>query len=326
MWRQLVCYSIVALALVGCRGSSTGEPATGKVILRSEFQRLGPDGQVVDIDRGRSPREILSPLVLRNSWTTFLVACQVPPNRHYYVYLAQNPENTFQPRFYKAEFVQVGGSWIPDSLLEVEYSPFSGFFPEPNSQARRQKVTVFVVDLFTPESVEPGRYRFELQLTTGEGWVIYPMEVRVSSVIVPAIDLGTAPELPGPGARIDAVVTSTFREVYCSSSKSGVAKASDNRRLTIRDLVRRNVLQDIALARANIASGFSEGSFLQAVASRLGLVTSGNLRESFCTEELKLPPEGPEWYLDIRSQLYRAAGRGEFVQLGSSLYLAALLH
>src|ERR1051325_7142132 len=53
----------------------------------SEFQRPDPFGQIVAVDRGAQPREILSPAAPRNGFVSFHIAVTAPPNTNYFLYI-----------------------------------------------------------------------------------------------------------------------------------------------------------------------------------------------------------------------------------------------
>ena len=95
----------------------------------------------------------------------------------------------------------------------------------------------------------------------------------------------------------------------------------------IRQLVRRNFLQDIAIARS-LQGEYNEQAYLSSIAAALGLETTQPISQSFCNEDIQLPvgERGAEWYVSIRSWLYRAASNWEFVWGGWSGRELALLH
>src|SRR5438270_8816561 len=59
----------------------------------SEFQRVDPFGQIVAVDRGPQPREILSPAAPRNGFVSFHIAVTGPPGLNYFLYIVTSPLN-----------------------------------------------------------------------------------------------------------------------------------------------------------------------------------------------------------------------------------------
>ena len=64
--------------------------------LYSEFQRIQPDGRVVDADRADVPQEIISPALIRNGFTTFHVSVTGRPRILYWLAIQTNPPNVFR--------------------------------------------------------------------------------------------------------------------------------------------------------------------------------------------------------------------------------------
>ncbi len=198
----------------------------------SEFQRIDPFGQVVAVDRVESPREILSPAVARNAWASFHLAVTIPESSPSFLYLQQNPE-WFQVKIYKEQFTQTPQGWIPDRLVEVKL-PCTVLLPEIIPIAR-QTTAVYWLDIWVPEHTPVERMRMQAVLKAADRWLVYPLEVRVTPAIVPK--LGRVSLMLAPvTARADAFV------------KPGGPERAEA--VSIRHLIRRNAVQDEALARA----------------------------------------------------------------------------
>jgi hypothetical protein len=271
----------------------TGLVAAQEIQVYSEFRRVDPFGEIVPQDQGGRPREILSPILARNSHATFRVVVETPPKEHYYLFVGTNPEDVFKITVYKEMWQKQGDNWTPDRLLEVQ-PPYAGSIPDRNHGIAGQKVEVFVVDIFVPAELKPGRYKFEPQVNCGDRWATYPMEVRVSDVVVPETPPSAGP-LPSTTLSADAAVLGPLREYLCGTA----GKPGSNPLDSVRALVRRNVLEDLALARQS-----EKESGKEPVANKLlrGLNLSP---DAFCASEELTSPSGPEWYLRGRDLLYR---------------------
>src|SRR6478609_9669577 len=79
-----------------------------EVRLYSEFQRIDASGEVIEADRGAPSREIISPGLVRNGFTTFHVAVTAHPRVLYWFAIQTNPDNVFQIKVYKEQFLSHG--------------------------------------------------------------------------------------------------------------------------------------------------------------------------------------------------------------------------
>src|ERR1700720_354335 len=70
------------------------------VQVYSEFAQLNDAGEVVAPE---NPREILSPAVARNAFTSFQLAIQVPHGVKFLVYIGQNPDNAAKVTLYRRD-------------------------------------------------------------------------------------------------------------------------------------------------------------------------------------------------------------------------------
>ena len=195
----------------------------------SEFRRVGPDGTIIAADRGGQPREILSPAVARNAYVSFHVVVSVPAGKPYTLHIAQNPEGVVQPTLYR----EIHDNGIPDRLEEIQ-PPASG-----------RATAAYWLDLWIPDKAEPRRIRVEAQLYVDDRWIIYPLEVRIGLARVPEYPV-TFVELPPPASPADVFASAPWRVAICGEPE----RTTQVGPLTVRELIRRNWLQDLALARS----------------------------------------------------------------------------
>src|SRR5437870_8255996 len=89
MRRVFGLYILVALAV-----TAAAQPLS----VYSEFARIDVKGNVT---LPESPREILSPAVARNAFSSFQVVVQAPDNKSWWLYMGQNPENAVRITMYR---------------------------------------------------------------------------------------------------------------------------------------------------------------------------------------------------------------------------------
>jgi hypothetical protein len=183
----------------------------------------------------------------------------------------QNPE-VFTFTVYRESYVKRGTDWIPDALRKVAL-PHHMILPEQPA-IPGQKTVPFWLDLWTPATAKPGRVRVEALLQVGDRWIVYPMEVRVNAAVAVPVkwSLGPVPPVSEPA---DASASGPWKSYACGSPETGPAAP-----LSVRQLIRRNALQDVTLARA-----------------RGGLVP-----HDWCKPAERT---GPEWYLGFRNALLK---------------------
>ena len=145
------------LLVVSASFAASGQPLR----VYSEFARIDAAGKVT---APAEPREILSPAIVRNGYSSFQVVVDVPKGTPYQLYVAQNPENAVQVTLYREN----------GDKLEPVTQPVSG----DSSQ-------VFWMDLWTARDAPVARIKVEPQLHVNNDWVIYPMEGRVMNATVP---------------------------------------------------------------------------------------------------------------------------------------------
>ncbi|MGH9659317.1 MAG: hypothetical protein ACRD96_12290 [Bryobacteraceae bacterium] len=238
------------------------------IAITSEFRRVDAAGEIAAPDRGGRPREMLSPAVARNAFASFRVAISVPAGKNYTLHLAGNPEGALPWTLYEEKCERAAPACIPDRLERIGL-PVEGAGP-----ARRS----FWLDLWTPAETPVSRIRVEAQLHVDGFWQIAPLEVRVQRAVVPKI-VATAAALPGVDAPADHSAHGPWKAAVCGIAESRATAGEP----TVRSLIRRNALQDVALARDR---------------GRLDAA-----KDTWCAQ----PPSGdPEWYLRVRDELLRA--------------------
>ena len=249
------------------------------VEIFSEFQRPDPFGGIVPADRGLRSREILSPAVARNGHASFHIAVSVPAKETFLLYVATNPLDACRVSAYKEHFVKTQEGWIPDRLTELQRLPDFGVMPDPDDGIEGQNTRVYLLDLWIPPDTHAGRFRLEVQLKVAS-WIIRPLEVRVMDARIPDLPKGAlvTPALVERGSDMTALAV-------VAAYLSGASPAAGLQPTTVRDILRRNAAQDMALAsRADLA---------RRVTDLLALNASFRPR-----------PLGAEWYLRIRDFLF----------------------
>ena len=176
----------------------------------SEFARIDPSGQVV---APAQPREILSPAIARNAFTSFQVVVQLPRPAHYWLHLGLNPEDAVRVTLYRES---------GDRLTPVQ-TPIEG----EGSQ-------VLWLDVWTGRDAPVRRIKIEPQLYIDRDWVVYPMEARVMEATVPD---GVRPD----GGLAPIVVMRSF---VCGTKPEAAAAPE----LSMTRFRYRNAQQDVALA------------------------------------------------------------------------------
>jgi len=219
------------LPLLTAAFAAAAEAQTLEARFLSEFRRLGPDGEIIAQDAAGKPREIISPAIIRNGYTSFHIVLNGPAGKDFMLYIASNPDRVLRPVVYR-----VTG---PDRLEAVKTLSVAGKFNEHGA-------AVFWLDIWTPAATPVRRIRLEAQLNVGEDFVITPLELRVQAGVVPPGALPTAPVKPGgnSGSGPFALVGRALCGV------PGVTPAGTGDGLSILGKIMRNAGQDILLARA----------------------------------------------------------------------------
>jgi hypothetical protein len=261
----------------------------------SEFQRVDPFGEVVPVDRTPRPREILSPAVARNAFASFHVVVTAPEREPFLLYVQTNPRDAFRISLYEELYSRAGDGWIPDALEPVKLPAFNSlpYVPLP---IPGQNTLSYWLDIWVPAEATVERVRVEVLLKSGPGWVMYPMEVRVTPASAPSVEQRHA-VLPPITARADASVLGPLRNFLCNAREPG-----RDERLSVRRLIHRNALQDLALARML--------EDRKGVDVRAGLLRRASVEQlgSWCKSPLGHAEGETEWFLHVRDWLYRQAG------------------
>ncbi len=142
-------------------GLAGGFLSAQSVQVYSEFAQLNDAGEVVAPE---NPREILSPAVARNAFSSFQLAIQVPRGVKFLVYIGQNPDNAAKVTLYRRD----GGKLVPIVV------PYEG-----------ESSQVLWMDLWVDANAPVRRVKIEPQIGIDGDWVTYPMEVRVMEAVVP---------------------------------------------------------------------------------------------------------------------------------------------
>ncbi|HEV2198597.1 MAG TPA: hypothetical protein VGR73_02165 [Bryobacteraceae bacterium] len=196
-------------------------PAAGQPLsVYSEFAKIDAQGHVTAPD---APREILSPALVRNAFTSFQVVVQLPPSKPYILRIGQNPDNAARVTFYR----------LKENQMEPAAEPING-----------NATQVFWMDVWIDKDAPVRRIKVEPQLYIDGDWVIYPMEMRVRENVVP--------EMPSPNAHAStataAPAASPFdilRAYLCGAQRSAPASPEAT---TAETFHVRNARQDVALA------------------------------------------------------------------------------
>jgi hypothetical protein len=242
-------------------------PLSAQVLnVYSEFAKIDAQGNVVAPE---DPREILSPALVRNGFTSFQVVVQVPPGTPYVLRLGQNPENAAKATFYK----------VTRTTLQRVEDPITG-----------DDTQTFWMDVWVDKDAPVRRIKVEPQLQINAEWVGYPMEMRVRETLVP--DAGPAGVVgASPFEMLRGYVCAPQPQVPQSNAKRTVSSSpnptpdSTSDSTTPEGLHRRNARQDLAMASQLSASGREE------LRKWLG---GCNAR----------PSDNPEFYLHVRDYFW----------------------
>lgn len=259
--------------------------------IYSEFQRVDPFGSIVAADRSLDPREILSPGVARNGHAIFHVVVSVPPNQPYFLYVVPNPLDACVVDVYKEHFVKTSAGWVPDALTELHRLPDFGVTPDPDDGVAAQDTRLYLLDLWIPPDAAPRRFRVEVQLKVGT-WTIRPLEVRILAARIPGLPAASGPiDLPRIEEGADAAALGPLLDYI-----NGRPLAAEAKPLTVRGVIRRDAVQDMALAATLIPAAAGRRALAR---HALGLL--------FDNYRYYPRISGAEWYLKLRDYLYATA-------------------
>jgi hypothetical protein len=174
----------------------------------SELAQIDSSGEVTS---PRMPREILSPALARNAFTSFQIVVQVKPGTPYWLHVGENPEDAVKVTLYRRN----------GDRLEPVSSPYHG-----------DTTQVIRLDLWVDRNAAVRRIKVEPQLDVNDDWVQYPMEARVMDATVP----------DGPWPEGAATPAAAMKAFLCGSPLLTTVGESEFR------LRFRNAQQDVALA------------------------------------------------------------------------------
>jgi hypothetical protein len=182
----------------------------------SEFVRVGPDGEP---SLPASPREILSPAMARNRFTTYQILVKIPAGTSASLWIGQNPENSFQVTFYREK---------------------AGRLTKVSEPVEIEGTEIIWMDVWVGRETPVTRIKLEPELYLHQDWVIYPMEVRVVDAIGPDVERPDGSASP----------MNVMRASVCGTKLETSAEGRDAAEpLTPARLLYRNALADVALAR-----------------------------------------------------------------------------
>jgi hypothetical protein len=233
----------------------------------SEFRRVGAAGQIIPADSAGKPREINSPAIIRNGYTSLNLVVKGPPGIAYNLYLASNPDNLLRPVLYRVTNA--------NRLEPVKGLTESGKFNE-------QGAGVYWLDIWTPAQTPVRRIRLEAQVNVGREFAITPLELRVVAGVVPpqALPIVSAPAASNANAASGPFTL--LAQTLCGNAPAGEPRPADP--MTITAKIMRNAGQDILLAR------------------KLGSAAS---TQEWCATPRDTTD--PETYLRIRDAIWRAS-------------------
>ena len=126
----------------------------------SDLAEIDATGKVIAPE---TPREILSPALIRNGFTSFQVVVEAPADKKWWLFIGQNPA---------------------DSVKVTMYRESAGKL-EPVDVPRQSSGTeVLWLDVWTDRNAPIARIKIEPELMVDDDWVIYPIEGRVMEATI----------------------------------------------------------------------------------------------------------------------------------------------
>jgi hypothetical protein len=183
------------------------------VQVYSEFARLDASGKVLAPEM---PREILSPALARNAFTSFQVVIAVEKGERWRLFIGQNPDNAVAVTMYREN----------GQMLERVDQPVAG-----------EGAAVLWMDVWTARNAPVARIKVEPQLDYRGDWVIYPIEGRVIEA--------TAGDGPWPAGAQEPI--EVMRGFLCAAKPTTVPGPASGQ-VTMAGLRYRNAQQDLSLA------------------------------------------------------------------------------
>jgi hypothetical protein len=267
--------------------------AAATVEVHSEFLRVDPHGEILSVDQTPNPREILSPAVVRNGFASFHVVVRSEKPTNYFLLAGTNPPDVFRMTLYKEDFANHNGDMIPDILLPFDRPNF-GVIPDGEANIPGQTACAYLLDIWVPGDAPVTTVRLEVALKVGV-FTILPLEVRILPARVPPVHGESLRDLPAPEQRADESALAPLLRYMGprgEGPRSAVgAKSAPSPKWTaphsIREVIRRNAEQDMALARL-----IDPKVLVPALKKKQAAGGSGG-----------------EWYLGIRDLIYRLSSQ-----------------
>lgn len=264
------------------------------VRVYTEFQRVDPFCAIVAADKAERSREVLSPALARNGYATFQAVISVPEGRQHSLFLGQNPEGAVQVAAYRPVWVKREEAYIPDGLEPLTITDSGEVLDDSAELVEGQTCRVVWLDIRVPPDSPVRRTRFEVQLSVGGQWVIYPMELRISPAVAPPEAKGPFEPLPPPEAPASETAARVLHAHLCGAQGG----ESEEGPLTIRRLIRRNARQDMALARS-LEHNAGKTTVAAELLEKAGVAD----RAKWCESPPGHGNVGGEWYLRVRDFL-----------------------
>lgn len=163
-----------------------------------EFLRIDPFGQLVKADRAAEATQPLNPgrrpIALqgaRGGYVSFHLVAESSGSTEYTLDLNLAPGyGGMQVDIYREwfHFVDTEQSYYPDALIPVKL-PYSSRLPDPDNRIKGQTAQAFWVDIWVPESTQPGVYRGRAVLKAGGRSASLPLDLKVWAAAVPEQDV-----------------------------------------------------------------------------------------------------------------------------------------
>lgn len=168
----------------------------------SVYSDLAQIDELGRVKAPETPREILSPAVVRNGFNSFQVVVEAPAEAKWWLFMGQNPENSVKVTMYR----EAG------QALERVDLPYAS-----------SGTQVLWMDLLVEGNAPVQRIKVEPELNINDDWVTYPIEARVMEARIPP---GSAPAAsmhdyvcgsqalgpPPPGPSLEALRFRNFQQ------------------------------------------------------------------------------------------------------------------
>ena len=156
---------------------------------------------------------------------------------------------------YKEHFTKTGTGWIPDALEPVTHLPHFGAMPDPAAKIPGQTTRVYLLGPVDSAGWQAARFPAG-GAVEGRGLVVWPMEIRVLPVNVPLTSGEARRAVPALEQSADTAAREAMEDWL-----KGVRGSRELDLDSVRAVIRRNALQDTALAkdrdRAEVGSFWS---------------------------------------------------------------------